>query len=444
MKIGVFGTGYVGLVTGACFAERGNQVICVDIDAEKIERLNKGEVPIYEPGLEEIVEKGRELGTLKFTTDNSKAIKESEVIFIAVGTPMGEDGSADLQYVLKVAETIGKEMNHPLIVVDKSTVPIGTAFKVRDMIGEELKKRKLNLKFDVVSNPEFLAEGHAVEDFMKPSRVVIGSDNQRAVRIMEELYAPFTRSSDRFIEMDILSAEMTKYVANSMLATRISFMNEMAGICERVGANINMVRKGIGSDPRIGEKYLYAGPGFGGSCFPKDLRALRKTAEGFGYYSQMLEAVIDVNERQKTSLVNKVATEFGDDLRGKTFAVWGLAFKRDTDDMRESPAINILNGLIDKGAKINAFDPQAMDEAKNHYFKGNKSIKYFKDMYSPLDDADALLIVTEWHQFDAPDFDLIKKKLKHKVIFDGRNLYNPERVKEAGFKYYCIGIKTDK
>lgn len=443
MKIGVFGTGYVGLVTGACFAERGNQVICVDIDADKIERLNKGEVPIYEPGLDKIVEKSHKLGTLKFTTDNTRAIKESEIIFIAVGTPMGEDGSADLQYVLKVAETIGKKMDKYMIVVDKSTVPIGTAFKVKNVIKDELKKRKLNIKFDVISNPEFLAEGHAVDDFMKPSRVVIGSGSKKATEIMEELYEPFTRSRERFIEMDVLSAEMTKYVANSMLATRISFMNDMAGICERVGANINMVRKGIGSDPRIGEKFLYAGPGFGGSCFPKDLRALRKTAEGFGYYSQMLEAVIDVNERQKMSLVNKVSVEFGDDLQGKTFAVWGLAFKRDTDDMRESPAINILNGLIDKGAKINAFDPQAMEEAKKHYFKDNKNIKYFKDMYSVLEGAEALVIITEWHQFDAPDFDLIKKKLKNKVIFDGRNLYNPEKVKEAGFKYYCIGIKTN-
>lgn len=442
MKIGVFGTGYVGLVTGACFAERGNQVICVDIDARKIEKLNKGEVPIYEPGLDKIVEKSHNLGTLKFTTDNAKVIKESEIIFIAVGTPMGEDGGADLQYVLKVAETIGKKMERPLIIVDKSTVPIGTAFKVRDAIKEELKKRKKNIKFDVISNPEFLAEGHAVDDFMRPSRVVIGSASKKATKVMEELYEPFTRSRERFIEMDIVSAEMTKYVANAMLATRISFMNDMAGICEKVGANINMIRKGIGSDPRIGEKYLYAGPGFGGSCFPKDLRALRKTADGFGHYSQMLEAVIDVNERQKVSLVNKVATEFGDNLKGKTFAVWGLAFKRDTDDMRESPAINVINGLIDKGAKINAFDPQAMDEARNHYFKENKDIKYFKDMYSVLEGTDALIIITEWYEFDAPNFELIKSKLKSKVIFDGRNLYNPEKVKEAGFKYYCIGIKT--
>jgi len=443
MKIGVFGTGYVGLVTGACFAERGNQVICVDIDKKKVERLNKGEIPIYEPGLEKIVENGYKSGTLKFTTDSSRAIKESDIIFIAVGTPMGEDGSADLQYVLKVAETIGKKMDHSVVVVDKSTVPIGTALKVRDKIASELKKRKKNIKFDVISNPEFLAEGHAVDDFMKPSRVVIGSDNDKSIEIMRELYAPFTRSRDRFIEMDVLSAEMTKYVANSMLATRISFMNEMAGICEKVGANINMVRKGIGSDPRIGENFLYAGPGFGGSCFPKDLRALKKTAEEFGFYPQMLEAVIDVNERQKVSVVKKAVSEFGDDLQGKTFAVWGLAFKRDTDDMRESPAINILNGLIEKGAKIKAFDPQAMDEAKKFYFKGNKNIKYSKDMYSALDGADALIIITEWHEFDAPDFNLIAEKLKNKVIIDGRNLYNPKKVKKMGFKYYCIGIKSE-
>jgi len=443
MKIGVFGTGYVGLVTGACFAERGNQVICVDIDEQKIEKLNDGIIPIYEPGLDSIVEKGHKLGTLKFTTNSAKAIKESDIIFIAVGTPMGEDGSADLQYVLKVAQTIGQKMEHPLIILDKSTVPIGTAFKVRDVIKEELKKRKLDIKFDVISNPEFLAEGHAVDDFMKPSRVVIGSDNPEVTKTMEELYAPFTRSQERFINMDVISAEMTKYVANSMLATRISFMNDMANICEKVGANINMIRKGIGSDPRIGAQFLYAGPGFGGSCFPKDLRALKKTADGFGHYSQMLEAVIDVNERQKMSLVNKVTAEFGQDLKGKTFAVWGLAFKRDTDDMRESPAITVIEGLIERGAKINAFDPQAMDEAKNHYFKGNKNIKYFQEMYGPLEGSDALVIITEWHEFDAPDFELIKKKLKNSTIFDGRNLYNPENVKKMGIKYYCIGVKTN-
>jgi len=442
MKIGIFGTGYVGLVTGACFAERGNHIICVDVDEKKIEKLEQGIMPIYEPGLEEIVLKGYKLGTLRFTTDNAIALKESDIIFIAVGTPTGENGSADLQYVLKVAETIGQKMDHPLIIVDKSTVPVETAFKVRDAIKKELDRRGVDIKFDVISNPEFLAEGHAVDDFMKPSRVVIGSDNLDAIKKMEELYEPFIRSRERFIEMDILSAEMTKYVANAMLATRISFMNDVAGICERVGADINKVREGIGADPRIGDKFLYAGPGFGGSCFPKDLRALRKTAEDHGYQSQMLQAVIEVNERQKKVVADKVVKEFGEDLSGKTFAVWGLAFKRDTDDMRESSSITIINELTERGAKIKAFDPQAMTEAKAHYLKDNINVEYVSEMYLALDNADGLIIITEWHEFEAPDFDAIKNKLKTPVIFDGRNLYNPARVKEMGFSYYCIGIKT--
>lgn len=442
MKIGIFGTGYVGLVSGACFAERGNHIICVDVDKVKLEKLENGILPIYEPGLEEIVKKCHKLGTLRFTTDSALALKESDIIFIAVGTPMGEDGSADLQYVLKVAETIGQQMDHPLIVVDKSTVPVGTAFKVRDAIKAELNKRGENIRFDVISNPEFLAEGHAVDDFMKPSRVVIGSDSPEAIKTMEELYAPFTRSSERFVEMDIISAEMTKYVANSMLATRISFMNDIAGICEKVGADINKVRKGIGSDSRIGNKFLYAGPGFGGSCFPKDLRALKKTAEDFGYDSQMLQAVIDVNNRQKKVVANKVIAELGEDLSGKTFAVWGLAFKRDTDDMRESPAIDIITELTKRGAKIVAYDPQAMNEAKNHYLKDNANVKYADEMYAALNEADALIIITEWREFEAPDFGVIKGKLKQPMIFDGRNLYDPQRMKESDFKYFCIGIKS--
>lgn len=442
MRIGIFGTGYVGLVSGACFAERGNHIICVDVDKNKLEKLEKGIMPIYEPGLEEIVLKCHKLGTLRFTTDSEMALKESDIIFIAVGTPMGENGNADLQYVLKVAETIGKYMDHPLIIVDKSTVPVGTAYKVRDAIKAELEKRNVDIKFDVISNPEFLAEGHAIDDFMKPSRVVIGSDNPEAVKKMEELYAPFTRSQERFIEMDILSAEMTKYVANSMLATRISFMNDIAGICERVGADINKVRKGIGSDSRIGNKFLYAGPGFGGSCFPKDLRALKKTAEDFGYNSQMLQAVIEVNDRQKKVVATKIITELGENLEGKIFAVWGLAFKRDTDDMRESPAIDIITEITSRGARIKAYDPQAMDEAKNHYLKGNENVTYADEMYSALDGADALVIITEWREFEAPDFDVIKNKLKQPIIFDGRNLYNPSKMQELGFKYHCIGIKT--
>lgn len=442
MKIGIFGTGYVGLVSGACFAERGNHIICVDVNKKKLEKLENGILPIYEPGLEEIVKKCHKLGTLRFTTDSAMALKESDIIFIAVGTPMGENGSADLQYVLKVAETIGQQMDHSLIIVDKSTVPVGTAFKVRDAIKAELDKRGLDIQFDVISNPEFLAEGHAIEDFMKPGRVVIGSDSLKAMKTMEELYAPFTRSQERFIEMDILSAEMTKYVANSMLATRISFMNDIAGICEKAGADINMVRKGIGSDNRIGNKFLYAGPGFGGSCFPKDLRALKKTGEDFGYNSKMLQAVIDVNDRQKKVVADKVIAELGEDLSGKVFAMWGLAFKRDTDDMRESPAIDVITELTKRGAKIKAYDPQAMNEAKNHYLKDNANMEYADEMYAVLDRADALIVITEWREFEAPDFEIIKSKLKQPMIFDGRNLYNPQKMKESGFKYFCIGIKT--
>lgn len=439
MKIAIFGTGYVGLVTGACFAERGNNIICVDIDKDKLEKLKRGILPIYEPGLEEIVKKSYKLGTLRFTADSKMALKESNIVFIAVGTPMGEDGNADLKYVLKVAKTIGQQINHPLIIVNKSTVPVGTAFKVRGVIKAELKKRKLDIQFDMVSNPEFLAEGHAVGDFMKPSRVVIGSDNPEAIKIMEELYTPFTRSQERFIEMDILSAEMTKYVANAKLAHRISFMNDISHICELAGANIDDIRKGIGSDVRIGNKFLYAGPGFGGSCFPKDLRALKKFAEDLGYNSQMLEAVIDTNERQKKVIANKVIAKFGDNLSEKVFAVWGLAFKRDTDDMRESPAINIINELTKYGAKIKAYDPQAMNEAKKHYLKDNANVKYAKDMYSALDGADALIIITEWREFESPDFEAIKERLKQPTIFDGRNLYSPEKMRELGFDYTSIG-----
>ena len=442
MNIAIFGTGYVGLVTGACFAERGNHIICVDVDKEKLKKLEKGVMPIYEPGLEEIVKKCHQLGTLRFTIDSKLALKESDTVFIAVGTPMGEDGSADLRYVLQVAETIGQQMDHPMIIVDKSTVPVGTASKVRDTIKAELDKRGENIPFDVISNPEFLAEGHAIDDFMKPSRVVIGSDNPEAIKKMEELYTPFTRSQERFIEMDILSAEMTKYVANSMLATRISFMNDIAGICELIGADINKVRQGIGSDGRIGNKFLYAGPGFGGSCFPKDLRALKKTAEDFGYDSQILEAVIDVNERQKKVVAKKVITEFGEDLSGKVFALWGLAFKRDTDDVRESPAIDVITELTKRGAKIKAYDPQAMEEAKEYYLKDNADVDYAGEMYSALDGADALIIITEWREFESPDFGEIKKKLKNPVIFDGRNLYNSEKMRKNGFKYFCIGVKN--
>lgn len=441
MKIAVIGTGYVGLVGGACFAEMGNEVICVDVDKKKIEKLRKGITPIYEPGLDPLVSKNSQAGTLRFTTKIKDALKESDVIFIAVGTPMGEDGSADLGYVLQVATDIGTHMTRPLVVVDKSTVPVGTAAKVKKEIEKQLKKRGRKIEFHVVSNPEFLAQGRAVDDFMKPNRVVVGAESEKAFEIMRELYAPFTRTNDRFIEMNVPSAEMTKYAANSALASKISFVNEMSNICERVGADINMVRKGIGSDERIGHHFLFAGPGFGGSCFPKDVKALEKLAEIHNYEPIMLRAILDVNEAQKMVIVRKVVEKFGEDLRGKIFAVWGLAFKAETDDMRESPAITVIKELIAKGAKIQAYDPQAMNQAKNVYFKDHKGIKYARDKHEALDGAHGLIIMTEWKEFRSPDFSLIKKKLKKPYIFDGRILYDARKMKELGFKYSSIGRK---
>jgi UDPglucose 6-dehydrogenase len=441
MKIAVIGTGYVGLVGGACFAEMGNEVVCVDVDSEKIKKLKKGVVPIYEPGLDPIVEKNRLNGNLRFTTKIQDALKESEVFFIAVGTPMGEDGSADLSYVLQAARDIGSYMSRSLIVVDKSTVPVGTASLVKKEIEKQLKARRKKIEFHVVSNPEFLAQGRAVEDFLKPNRVVIGTDSERVIKIMKELYAPFTRSYDRFIAMDILSAEMTKYAANSALASKISFINEMSNICELVGADINMVRKGIGSDERIGHHFLFAGPGFGGSCFPKDVRALEKLAEMHKYTPTMLNAILEVNEAQKLVMVRKVVENFGDDLRGKIFAVWGLAFKAETDDMRESPAITVIKELMARGAKIQAYDPQAVWQAKKMYFKDNKNIQYAKDKYAALDNAYGLVIMTEWKEFRSPDFSVIKMKLKKPFIFDGRILYDAKKMKELGFKYSSIGRK---
>ena len=441
MKVSVIGTGYVGLVTGTCFSEMGNDVTCVDIDEKKIEALKRGEVPIYEPGLNRMVEENYKRGNLKFTTDIKEALDNSNIVFIAVGTPMGEDGSADLQYVLKVAESIGKYMKHHMYVVNKSTVPVGTADRVEAKIQEELDKRGSNLTFDVISNPEFLKEGDAIADFMKPDRVVVGAKRREAFDIMRELYAPFTRSRDRFIQMDIRSSEMTKYASNAMLATKISFMNEIANICERVGADVNMVRHGIGSDSRIGYAFIYAGCGYGGSCFPKDVQALIKTAKEHGYEPKILEAVEDVNYRQKRVIVDKVVKRFGEDLSGKTFAIWGLSFKPETDDMREATSIVVIDELTKRGAKVKAYDPKAIDEARNFYLKDNENVSYFDSKYTPLKDADALILLTEWKEFRSPDFEEIKKRLKSPIIFDGRNQYNRDTLLKNGFEYYQIGVK---
>jgi UDPglucose 6-dehydrogenase len=419
----------------------GNDVTCVDIDEKKIEALKRGEVPIYEPGLNRMVEENYKRGNLKFTTDIKEALDNSNIVFIAVGTPMGEDGSADLQYVLKVAESIGKYMKHHMYVVNKSTVPVGTADKVEAKIQEELDKRGSNLTFDVISNPEFLKEGDAIADFMKPDRVVVGAKRREAFDIMRELYAPFTRSRDRFIQMDIRSSEMTKYASNAMLATKISFMNEIANICERVGADVNMVRHGIGSDSRIGYAFIYAGCGYGGSCFPKDVQALIKTAKEHGYEPKILEAVEDVNYRQKRVIVDKVVKRFGEDLSGKTFAIWGLSFKPETDDMREATSIVVIDELTKRGAKVKAYDPKAIDEARNFYLKDNENVSYFDSKYTPLKDADALILLTEWKEFRSPDFEEIKKRLKSPIIFDGRNQYNRDTLLKNGFEYYQIGVK---
>jgi len=443
MRLTVIGTGYVGLVSGTCFAEMGNEVTCIDIDQKKIEGLKKGIIPIYEPGLEPMVLRNVKNGTLHFSTDLSKHIKNCDIAFIAVGTPMGEDGSADLQYVLKVAEQIGQSMDATLIVVDKSTVPVGTADKVRTTIQKELDKRKLNIEFDVVSNPEFLKEGDAINDFMKPDRVVVGADNPEATKKMRQLYAPFFRSSmDRLITMDVRSAEMTKYVANAMLATKISFMNEVANICELVGADVNKVRIGIGSDSRIGYSFIYPGSGYGGSCFPKDVKALKKTATEHGYIPQLIGAVEDVNDRQKLVVAKKIAQRFNEDLKGKTFAIWGLAFKPQTDDMREAPAIYIIKYLVERGAKIQAYDPKAMNEAKEFYLKDLDIISYHDSKYDTLNGAEAMVLLTEWKEFRSPDFNEIKKRLNKAIIFDGRNQYNDTILEELGIEYHQIGKTT--
>jgi len=442
MKISVIGTGYVGLVSGTCFAEMGNGVICVDIDEKKVESLKNGIVPIYEPGLEKMVLENYKKGNLKFTTDIKEALDNSNICFIAVGTPMGEDGSADLQYVLAVAKSIGENMKHHMFIVDKSTVPVGTADKVRETIQKELDKRGSDLTFDVISNPEFLKEGDAINDFMKPDRVVVGADSPEAIEVMRELYAPFTRSRDRFIAMDVRSAEMTKYTANAMLATKISFMNEIANICERVGADVNMVRHGIGSDSRIGYSFIYPGCGYGGSCFPKDVQALAKTAKEYGYTPKILDAVEEVNYAQKKVISNKVIERFGENLEGKVFAIWGLAFKPETDDMREASSITIINELTKRGARVKAYDPKAKDEAQNFYLKGNDRVEYVDSKYTALNGADALLLITEWKEFRSPDFEEIKKRLKNPIIFDGRNQYNKSNLEKMGFEYHQIGVKS--
>lgn len=438
MKVTVFGIGYVGLVQAAVLAEVGHDVMCVDVDARKVENLKNGIIPIYEPGLTPLVKSNYAAGRLTFTTDAKSGVDHGEIQFIAVGTPPDEDGSADLQYVLAVAKTIATHMQSHKIVVDKSTVPVGTADKVRAAITEVLQARGSELAFDVVSNPEFLKEGAAVSDCMKPDRIVIGSDNADAVEMMRELYAPFNRNHDRLICMDVRSAELTKYAANCMLATKISFMNEMANLAECLGADIEMVRKGIGSDPRIGYHFIYPGCGYGGSCFPKDVQALVRTSESIGYQPQLLQAVEAVNNRQKYRLPTLIKQHFGEDLRGKTFALWGLSFKPNTDDMREASSRVLMEELWKAGAKVQAYDPEAMEETQRIYgLRDDLLLLGTKD--AALNNADALIICTEWQNFRAPDFDLLKDKLRHPVIFDGRNLYEPERLQKRGFTYYAIG-----
>jgi len=441
MKITVIGTGYVGLVGGACLAEVGNDVLCVDVSAEKIRILNEGGIPIFEPGLEAMVARNRAAGRLKFTTDMAAAVAHGSILFIAVGTPPDEDGSADLQYVLAAARSIGQHMDGYKIVVDKSTVPVGTADKVQAAIAAELRDRQLKLDFSVVSNPEFLKEGAAVEDFMKPDRIVVGASDSCAIELMRQLYAPFQRNHERLIIMDVRSAELTKYAANAMLATRISFMNELANLAERLGADIELVRKGIGSDPRIGFDFLYSGCGYGGSCFPKDVQALIRTADETGQKLQILSAVETANEAQKHILPAKIVSRFGENLKGYCFALWGLAFKPNTDDMREAPSRVLIDELLSRGATVCAYDPVAMPEAQRIY-KAETRIRYASAPMSALENADALVIVTEWKEFRSPDFLGIKNMLKNAVIFDGRNLYDPAQLREAGIEYRAIGRTT--
>jgi UDPglucose 6-dehydrogenase len=439
MKIAIVGSGYVGLVTGACFAEVGIDVTCVDIDATKISNLKNGIIPIYEPGLDDLINRNASKGRLQFTTSIQEAITDCEVLFLAVGTPSDKDGSADLQYVLQVARDCGKYMTDYVLIVTKSTVPVGTAKKIKNAIQSELTARSLDLTFDIASNPEFLKEGAAIDDFMKPDRIIVGLESTKAEEIMKRLYKPFTLNGHPIIFMDITSAEMTKYAANAMLATKISFMNDIANFCEIVGADINMVRRGIGSDSRIGNKFIYPGIGYGGSCFPKDVKALIKSAKENDYNLRLLQAVEAVNEDQKSVLFNKLFAHYNQDIKGKTIAIWGLSFKPHTNDMREAPSLVIIKKLLAQGAKVNAYDPVAMEEAK--HFLGD-TITYSVDPYDALIGADCLLLVTEWPEFKVPNFEVIKSRLSAPLLFDGRNIYDSHEIKLKGFEYFCIGVDT--
>jgi UDPglucose 6-dehydrogenase len=439
MKITIIGSGYVGLVSGACFSEVGIDVTCLDVDQKKIDNLNKGIIPIYEPGLENMIARNMDKGRLTFTTNVSEAIKDSDVIFICVGTPPDEDGSADLKYVIQVARNCGKYMDDYTLIVTKSTVPVGTSLKVKKAIQEELDQRDVNIQFDVASNPEFLKEGAAIDDFLKPDRIVVGTESPRAVELLKTLYKPFILNGHPIIFMDIVSSEMTKYAANAMLATKISFINDIANLCEIVGADINHIRKGIGSDGRIGNKFIYPGIGYGGSCFPKDVQALIKTAQENNYDLQVLKAVEAVNTKQKSVLFDKISNYYNGDLKGKSVAIWGLSFKPQTDDMREAPSLEIVKKLLKAGANVKAYDPVAIKEAKHHF--GN-TISYFNDQYEALIDADCLAVLTEWPEFKIPNFNIINKLLNTAAIFDGRNIYDKEEMKKNGFDYFCIGINT--
>lgn len=438
MNIAIVGTGYVGLVSGACFSEMGIDVTCVDIDENKIMRLLNGEMPIYEPGLDDLVARNVKADRLHFTTDLTSCLDKVEIVFSAVGTPPDEDGSADLKYVLEVARTVGRHIKKHVVLVTKSTVPVGTAEKVRAAVQEELDKRGVNIEFDVASNPEFLKEGAAIKDFMTPDRVVVGVESERAKKLMEKLYRPFTLNGYPILIMDVPSAEMTKYAANAMLATRISFMNDIANLCERIGANVDNVRKGMGADSRIGSRFLYAGCGYGGSCFPKDVKALLHTGIENGYPMRVIEAVEAVNEEQKSIVFDKLSAAFNSDLKGKTIAMWGLSFKPETDDMREAPALVVIEKLLEAGAMINVFDPIAMDETKR---KIGNIVSYSKDMYEAVIDADAIALMTEWKQFRMPSWAIIHKAMKNHVVVDGRNIYDGEELKELGFTYSRIGQK---
>ncbi|MBS0011687.1 MAG: UDP-glucose/GDP-mannose dehydrogenase family protein [Bacteroidales bacterium] len=436
MNITIVGTGYVGLVSGTCLAETGVHVTCMDKDAEKIDKLNKGIIPIYEPGLKPMIERNISGGRLRFTTDLKEAIQESEAVLIAVGTPPDEDGSADMKYVMAVAEEIGRHMNDYLLVITKSTVPIGTAGKIKEKIAAELSRRDVIIDFDVASNPEFLKEGDAVNDCMKPDRIIVGTDSEKAFAIIEKLYKPFVLNGHPVIYMDIPSAELTKYAANAILATKISFINDMANLCEKVGADINMVRRGIGSDSRIGNKFIYAGLGYGGSCFPKDVKAIIRAASDYGYELKVMKAVDEVNESQKESMFHKLYRHFGENIKGKKIGMWGLSFKPNTDDMREAPSLSLIEKFLQHGALVSAYDPVAMDEAKRRL---GESINYAEDSYGALVDADALVLVTEWNEFRNPNWKVINKIMKNRAVFDGRNIYERDVLEQAGFDYYGIG-----